>query len=257
MTGRKRGRPKGSRNKPKLEKPESGGTPRPESGGTPRPEAPEAPVTPPKRGRGRPKGSKNQLRMNQLMAIVASGASGASGADDADGADGADGTSSASSTSGDIQDDSNRIASIASTKAKFLRALERNYNMTPSAREAGISASTLYRWIKSDPEFASQIEASREMRMHVIEEHLLKLGFGMQDEDGRPYKGNPVALLAWLNAHHPNYGRIRTEILNRLLGSFVERIAVIARKYIPRDSAQSFGEELARAMEQALLSSIG
>lgn len=145
-------------------------------------------------------------------------------------------------------------AEIAAGKDAFLKAIERHYNLAPAAREVGVDRSTIYDWMRHDEAFANSVEAAREMRIHTVEGHLLAIGLGLQ---GTKSNGQITALLAWLNAHHPGYGRIRAEVLARVLGPVMDKVIEIATRYLPPDAVGRLGAELGRVIEGAALEKAG
>ena len=64
---------------------------------------------------------------------------------------------------------------IQDNKKRFLRALETSLGVkTPAARRINVDPSTVYRWIKEDPEFAEAVRLVEEQALDFTESHLFQ-----------------------------------------------------------------------------------
>lgn len=145
-------------------------------------------------------------------------------------------------------------AAVGEQKAAILNLLEEHYNIAPAARALGISPARVYAWMNEDQEFAQQAQAAREMRVNTVEDTLLKIAIGSR---GTMSKGQITALLAWLNAHHPAYGRIRAEVLARILGPVMDQIMEVAAGYLEQDALGRLRVSLGEVIHRAALRKTG
>lgn len=141
---------------------------------------------------------------------------------------------------------------LVEQKRRAVELTRELYNLAPVAQALGVRRQTLAEWEHADPEFGDLLDEARELHVHQVEHELLRIGMGLREKAD---KAAVTALLAWLNAHHPGYGRIRTETIMRVMGPLVDRLVTLASKVMPRDAALRFGAELARTVESALLRS--
>ena len=94
----------------------------------------------------------------------------------------------------------------AENKRLFLEELREKYgNITAAAKVIGISRETFYAWEKSDEAFAKEYVNALEDVKDNLESQLILVGTGAK-------KGNPIGLIAVLNARAKDRGYSRHEI---------------------------------------------
>lgn len=126
----------------------------------------------------------------------------------------------------------------AQAQARFLLAVERHFFVSEACRLSGIGRDQVRKWL-AKPAFEERFCEAQECFIEWVESKLLRMGLGR-------IKGSVVALMAWLNAHHPEYGRIKVEMLSKVLGPIIERFYDVARKL----AGDQLGETLARELRE-------
>lgn len=121
-------------------------------------------------------------------------------------------------------------------KREFLQAIEESPGIARAARAAGVKPDTARYHLANDPAFALQFKDAQDFCVEEVEHCLYKMATGK--------KPNITAVLAFLNAKHPDYGIIRTQLLQRVLAPFLERLAKLAEKYVPPGLLPEYIEDL-------------
>ena len=128
------------------------------------------------------------------------------------------------------------------TKAKkqerFLRALERRYFVVAACRLAKVNRAEVRGWM-ADEEFAELFTEAQEAFVESVESKLLRVGAGKM-------KGQVIALLSFLNAHHPSYGRLRVEQISRLVGPLIESFYDVIREM----AGEKLGEAIVKRLRE-------
>lgn len=128
-------------------------------------------------------------------------------------------------------------------KTRALQAFSQMQGIPRAANAAGVTQATIYNWLEHDPVFRTQAEECKNYAIDQVE--------GMLARTAR--KGNVTAMLAILNAHHPDYGQIRTQLLQRVLNPFLDRIVKLASQFIQPGDLKRFIEELTRDAESVII----
>lgn len=110
----------------------------------------------------------------------------------------------------------------ARKQERFLRALERRFFVVGACRLAKVDRREVKGWLE-DEEFGELFTEAKEAFIESVERKLLRVGAGK-------LKGQVIALLSFLNAHHPSYGRLRVEQITRLLGPLIESFYDVIRE---------------------------
>jgi len=103
--------------------------------------------------------------------------------------------------------------SLSKRQERFLAAVEKYFTPIRACKRTKISRSEVAKWLE-DPTFEDRFSDAQEAFVEFVEWKLLDLG----------KRGAILALLSFLNAHHPKYGRLRYEAVIRFLGPLLERI---------------------------------
>ena len=126
-------------------------------------------------------------------------------------------------------------------KREILEAVGGGKSLAKAARAAKITQRTVYYHLESDEVFRILFEESKTLCVENVVEKLY--------DQATKEKPNITAILAFLNANHPDYGQIRTQVLQRILGPFLERIVRLAEEFIPAGRLNQFTARLGRDAE--------
>jgi len=119
-----------------------------------------------------------------------------------------------------VSNHQNAGVDASAAKAAFLEALSRCGGLlAPAAQEIGRDRKTIYRWLKSDPEFRREFEQAKEgaadkakqRKVELAETELYRRGFEGVDTPvyqggklvGTVRKHDTLAAFGWLRAHCP------------------------------------------------------
>lgn len=127
---------------------------------------------------------------------------------------------------------------------RFLRAVERRYFVVAACRLAKVDRREVKSWIEDD-EFSSAFDESKAAFIESVESKLLRVGAGKM-------KGQVIALLSFLNAHHPSYGRLRVEQISRLVGPLIESFYDVIREMAGEKLGESIVKRLRELAEKKL-----
>lgn len=126
----------------------------------------------------------------------------------------------------------------ARKQERFLRALERRYFVVAACRLAKVDRREVKQWMV-DEEFGELFTEAQEAFIESVESKLLRVGAGK-------IKGQVIALLSFLNAHHPSYGRLRVEQIARLVGPLIESFYGVVREM----AGEKLGEAIVKRLRE-------
>lgn len=126
----------------------------------------------------------------------------------------------------------------ARKQERFLRALERRYFVVAACRLAKVDRREVKQWM-ADEEFGEAFTEAQEAFVESVESKLLRVGAGK-------IKGQVIALLSFLNAHHPSYGRLRVEQIARLVGPLIESFYDVVREM----AGEKLGEAIVKRLRE-------
>lgn len=121
-------------------------------------------------------------------------------------------------------------------KEAVLESIELGYGIRQAAKKAGLESRTVHYHLENDPAFFERFNEAQSYCVEEVEHCLYKMA--------TKEKPNVTALLAYLNAHHPDYGIIRTQVLQRVLSPFLDRLVKLAEKHVPAGRLPEYIEEL-------------
>ena len=106
----------------------------------------------------------------------------------------------------------------------FLSAFRRTVSVTSAAKEAGVSRSTHYNWIDTDPEYAEQVEAVNEELADALEQEAHRRAvegveepvFCRGERVGSIRKYSDPLLILLLKAKRPEQFRDSVDVTNKL-----------------------------------------
>ncbi|MCE7875565.1 hypothetical protein DYH09_35090 [bacterium CPR1] len=124
----------------------------------------------------------------------------------------------------------------ASARTRFLQAVREHYGQETALERSGVKRAELSRWMQ-EPEFAAEVAAAQSYYLEALEAVLAAIGRGER-------KGTTGALTAILAAHHASYGRVRAELVLKILSQ--EHGALVL------EIAKELGDQSREALERAL-----
>lgn len=119
------------------------------------------------------------------------------------------------------------------TQAALIAGLENHFFLELACSVADVTPKQAERWLRNS-EFQARMEAAQQVFLQRLQIDLLKLG------RGETTGGKFGAIVRFLEAHDPNYGRVRAELILRILQS----------EY--KDLIQILGEELGGGQTEVL-----
>lgn len=135
-------------------------------------------------------------------------------------------------------------------KRQALEIAAEGQGPTRCAYEVGVTPATVRYHLDTDPLFKQLFDEARHLCVEDMETHLIRMA-------KHPKRPNVTAALAYLNAHHADYGQIRTQVLQRILGPFLDRICKLAQQYVPPGLLNEFIEQLGADAQRVALESAG
>ena len=96
---------------------------------------------------------------------------------------------------------------------RFLKALANQFHVSHTCEFTGIPLADVKAW-QEDENFLDKVAESQEHYIESIEKELVNLS-------RQSSKKNPLPLITFLNSHHPAYGRLKGEILAKVIGVLI------------------------------------
>ncbi|MHB2015364.1 MAG: hypothetical protein ACYCW6_00290 [Candidatus Xenobia bacterium] len=112
----------------------------------------------------------------------------------------------------------------------LLAEIEDLHSVAKAARRLKLSRRQVTAWLQ-DEAFAAEVESCKAWATDLAEGDLKELA-------ANGNKANFMALVAFLNANHLSYGRIRAEMLERVLIPYIERVMTIVAGMVTTDVAE-------------------
>lgn len=136
-------------------------------------------------------------------------------------------------------------AATQAWKRKILELAKDGYGPTEAAYEVKMTPATVRYHLKKDPVFRQLFEDAKDMSVERMDRALRDLGL-------RETKPHVTAMIAYLNAHHPDYGPMRPAMMRRQMEPFFELIGELADELLSTDVYQQFMSRLADGAEQVI-----
>lgn len=114
-------------------------------------------------------------------------------------------------------------------RERFLAAVRASFAVWTAAQYAGVSAEDVRAWLQ-DEDFRREVNQCQELFVEGVEHHLLDMARGRA-------KGCFGSTIGFLNAHHPNYGRIKGEFLARFIAPMLNRFQRILAEQVGEANA--------------------
>lgn len=121
-------------------------------------------------------------------------------------------------------------------RQQLIESVRQNNSLIRSAVSLGIHLDEIREWRK-DPAFLAEIEGAQAYWIEGLQEDMRKIGVGEKSGDAN-------ALSRLLNAHHPSFGRAKTEMILRVIDPLVRDLV--------RDLQREIGDEAAGAIQKVL-----
>ncbi len=123
-------------------------------------------------------------------------------------------------------------------QARFLEAIEARWGIAAACKVTEIPRKTVKEWLQN-PAFVDRYLESKAVYAEEVEIGLLKLGLGVS-------KGQVLALITWLNANCPQYGRVRIEAIARRMETFIDKCYALIRA----DLGDKTGEAIVKKLRE-------
>jgi hypothetical protein len=106
-----------------------------------------------------------------------------------------------------------------SPKERFLLEVRRHPELATACEKAGVTWQQVERWKRSEA-FAKELEFAQMVFLGTLQQSLVDIARGR-------IKGNPNAAGWILNANHPAYGRVKAELILRVLDPLTKAYGAI------------------------------
>jgi hypothetical protein len=113
-------------------------------------------------------------------------------------------------------------------------------NVAVAANRAGVTSRTIALWAQSDPVFNELANEAKALSVGHIRVKLHE----------QAAEGNTVAMFGVLNALDPEFGAVRTAMIQKVVEPLLELVIRHARRYISGDDLQRFAIDVGRSGEQ-------
>lgn len=129
------------------------------------------------------------------------------------------------------------------TQAALIAEVEEQFFLELACSTAKVTLKQASNWLKA-PDFAAKIETARQIFLQRLQMRLLELG--KSDVKG----GKFGALVRFLEAHDPNYGRVRAELVLRILQQEYKDLMTILAEEMGQGQHEALQRALARYEER-------
>ncbi len=132
-------------------------------------------------------------------------------------------------------------------KGRFLAYVEEHWSFASAVVELKLSIEEVTGWLQ-DRNFLSQYHLAQRIYLDKIEKRLIEQGDGSR-------KGYVLGYVTFLNAHHPGYGRLRREQINRILARIVKKMMKLLETELGpggRDQVKRISDKLNAHITQAV-----
>ncbi len=136
-------------------------------------------------------------------------------------------------------------------KARVLEAVEEHFHLAVACKEANVDRAEVYKLMAEDLEFSEAIGEAQHVFIDGVEAVLLRCAKGKL----KLTKAAVTALIAFLNAHHYAWGRVKVEFLNRVINPLMDLLLrILADELGPAgaDTLKRVADKFAREKELRL-----
>ncbi len=133
---------------------------------------------------------------------------------------------------------------------RFLEAVAEHYRFHKACEIAKVDEDEMTELIESDPEFEEAYIEAQSRYIDDVEDLVIQAAKGDRKID----KSAMTGLIAWLNNNHPNWGRIKTEMLQRAFGPLFKDLLRAVKKKVSSSVYKELCEEFEQIRENRFLS---
>jgi hypothetical protein len=131
-------------------------------------------------------------------------------------------------------------------KKKFLASVELFFHPHRAARQAGVRDVDLQKWAKADPAgFRAEFREAQRTFIDDQEWMLLECVRGERYID----KQGMTGLIAFLNNHHPSWGRVKIELLSKIFNPIFDCLLAIVKESVDDALYQEIAEKFNQAKQ--------
>lgn len=111
------------------------------------------------------------------------------------------------------------------TPENFVRKMRDLFSLEAAAASLDLDPDQANAWLATDPELYRRAVQAQQAYIAEVEQLVVSIGKGMK-------VGDRAALLAFLEAHHPFYGRVKAEVVRRQLRHWVDLVVATLRECV-------------------------
>ena len=126
-------------------------------------------------------------------------------------------------------------------KERYLYWLSECFHPGRALKKAGVTELDIVKWRETEPDYSSRIVAAQQDFLDDLELLLVDAARGVRSID----KSAMTGLLAFLNNHSPNWGRVKAELLGRIFGPVFDELLQIVKRRINPSTYQEIADEFA------------
>lgn len=123
-------------------------------------------------------------------------------------------------------------------REQYLEEIRRTGAPIQAGQRLGIKASEVREWAKN-PDFPREVALAKAAWLESLEQDMVKIGRGRM-------KGDTQAIGWILNAHHPNHGRAKKELLLSMINPLIKRLA----EFLVMEFGGDARDRVKKALEQ-------
>lgn len=133
---------------------------------------------------------------------------------------------------------------------RFLEAVQKHYRFHRACEVANVDPDEMTVLLESDEDFEAAYIEAQSRYIDEIEDLVIQAAKGERKID----KSAMTGLIAWLNNNHPNWGRIKTELLQRAFGPLFNDLLKAVKKRVSSSVYKDLCEDFESIRETRFLS---
>ena len=111
------------------------------------------------------------------------------------------------------------------TPENFVRKMRELFSLEAAAASLDLDPDQANAWLATDTELYRRAVQAQQAYIAEVEQLVVSIGKGLK-------VGDRAALLAFLEAHHPFYGRVKAEVVRRQLRHWVDQVVATLRECV-------------------------
>jgi len=123
-------------------------------------------------------------------------------------------------------------------RERYLERVRQTGSPVSAGRELAVPAAKVTEWHR-DPNFLKEVALAKAEWLESLEQDMVQIGRGRM-------RGDTQAIGWILNAHHPNHGRAKKELLLSMLNPLIKRLA----EFLVLEFGTDARDKLKKALEQ-------